>query len=125
MRDAIAYIRVSTTKQGRSGLGLEAQEATLAKFAEAEGFRFLKTFTETESGADDNRRELNAALEFARKRKAPMVETINTIDNERARVAHLKAYGRDARVAEQNLCLFEDSLAVFEDHLLWLQKARP
>jgi DNA invertase Pin-like site-specific DNA recombinase len=45
MRAAIAYIRVSTAKQGRSGLGLEAQEAALAKFAEAEGFRFLQTFT--------------------------------------------------------------------------------
>jgi DNA invertase Pin-like site-specific DNA recombinase len=50
MRDAIAYIRVSTAKQGRSGLGLEAQQAALIKFAEAEGFRFLQTFTETESG---------------------------------------------------------------------------
>ena len=55
MRDAVGYIRVTTAKQGRSGLGLEAQEAALATFAEAEGFRFLKTFTETESGADDNR----------------------------------------------------------------------
>ena len=41
MRDAIAYIRVSTAKQGRSGLGLEAQTAALARFAEAEGFQFL------------------------------------------------------------------------------------
>jgi DNA invertase Pin-like site-specific DNA recombinase len=73
MRDAIAYIRVSTAKQGRSGLGLEAQEAALAKFAEAEGFRFLQTFTETESGADDNRPELNAAIVMAGKRKAPII----------------------------------------------------
>ena len=42
---------VSTKQQGRSGLGLEAQEATLGRFAEAEGFRFLQTFTETESGS--------------------------------------------------------------------------
>jgi DNA invertase Pin-like site-specific DNA recombinase len=73
MRDAIAYIRVSTTKQGRSGLGLEAQQAALARFAEAEGFRFLQTFTETESGADDNRPELNAAIAAAAKSKAPVV----------------------------------------------------
>ena len=56
MRAAIGYIRVSTAKQGRSGLGLEAQQAALAKFAEAEGFRFLQTFTETDSGADDTAR---------------------------------------------------------------------
>jgi DNA invertase Pin-like site-specific DNA recombinase len=73
MRTAVAYIRVSTKQQGRSGLGLEAQEATLGRFAEAEGFRFLQTFTETESGADDDRPELIAAIAAARKAKAPVI----------------------------------------------------
>jgi DNA invertase Pin-like site-specific DNA recombinase len=72
MRDAIGYIRVSTAKQGRSGLGLEAQQAAL-KFAETEGFRFVQTFTETESGADDRRPELNAAIALAGKHKAPII----------------------------------------------------
>jgi DNA invertase Pin-like site-specific DNA recombinase len=65
MRDAVGYIRVSTKQQGRSGLGLEAKEAALARFAEAEGFRFLRTFTEAESGADDDRPELAAAIASA------------------------------------------------------------
>jgi DNA invertase Pin-like site-specific DNA recombinase len=73
VRDAIGYIRVSTAKQGRSGLGLEAQQASLVKFAQAEGFRFVHTFTETESGADDTRPELNAAIALAGKRKAPII----------------------------------------------------
>jgi DNA invertase Pin-like site-specific DNA recombinase len=64
---------VSTAQQGRSGLGLEAQAAALAKFAQAEGFAFLQTFTETESGGDDNRPELTAALAKARKQKAPII----------------------------------------------------
>lgn len=49
MRPAIGYIRVSTAKQGRSGLGLEGQQAALQRFAEAEGYRFVETFVETES----------------------------------------------------------------------------
>ena len=73
MRDAVGYIRVSTAKQGRSGLGLEAQQAALAKFAEAEGFRFLHMFQENESGADDDRPALNAAINRARKAKAPII----------------------------------------------------
>jgi DNA invertase Pin-like site-specific DNA recombinase len=73
MRDAVGYIRVSTARQGRSGLGLEAQEAALAKFAEAEGFRFLQTFAETESGADDGRPQLTAAIALAGKRRAPVI----------------------------------------------------
>jgi hypothetical protein len=74
MKPAIAYIRVSTTKQGKSGLGLEAQEAALARFAESEGFAYLQTFSETESGKrdDDHRPQLSAALEAARKAGAPI-----------------------------------------------------
>jgi DNA invertase Pin-like site-specific DNA recombinase len=58
------HIRVSTAKQGHSGLGFEGQQGALARFAEAEGFVFAETFTETESGkhGDDHRPELAKAL---------------------------------------------------------------
>ena len=46
----IAYYRVSTQKQGRSGLGLEAQRKAVASFAEAEGFEIIAEFTEVETG---------------------------------------------------------------------------
>jgi DNA invertase Pin-like site-specific DNA recombinase len=77
MKTAVAYTRVSTASQGRSGLGLEAQQAALARFAEAEGFDLVETFTEVETGkgsdALDRRPQLSAALTAARKHKAPII----------------------------------------------------
>jgi DNA invertase Pin-like site-specific DNA recombinase len=66
----IAYYRVSTREQGRSGLGLEAQRAAVAKFAEAEGYEVVSEFTEVETGkghdALERRPQLAAALAEAR-----------------------------------------------------------
>jgi DNA invertase Pin-like site-specific DNA recombinase len=61
-RTFVAYLRVSTDKQGRSGLGLEAQEAAIAAFL-APGDRLLAPpFVEVESGRKDARPQLAAAL---------------------------------------------------------------
>jgi len=46
----VAYYRVSTREQGRSGLGIDAQRAAVARFAEAEGFEIVAEFTEIETG---------------------------------------------------------------------------
>jgi DNA invertase Pin-like site-specific DNA recombinase len=77
MKTAIAYTRVSTGRQGKSGLGLKGQEAALARFAEAEGFRLIETFTEVETGkgadALDKRPQLAAALKLAKKNKSPII----------------------------------------------------
>jgi hypothetical protein len=53
VQQAVAYYRVSTERQGRSGLGLEAQQATVERFAALEAFRLAKSFIE--SGGDDER----------------------------------------------------------------------
>jgi DNA invertase Pin-like site-specific DNA recombinase len=77
MKPAIAYVRVSTAQQGRSGLGLEAQQAALARFAEAEGYSLIETFEEIETGkgsdALDRRPQLSAALKLAGSHKAPII----------------------------------------------------
>ena len=54
MLPLVAYYRVSTQKQGRSGLGLEAQRAAIASFAKAEGLTIAAEYTEIETakGAD-------------------------------------------------------------------------
>ena len=48
--NAVAYLRVSTQEQGRSGLGLDAQRAAIESFAKAEGMMVYKWFTEIETG---------------------------------------------------------------------------
>src|SRR5215831_17799128 len=77
MRRIISYIRVSTQKQGRSGLGLEAQRTANAQFAEREGFTIATEFTEVETGkgadALDRRPQLAAALAEAKRRKCSIV----------------------------------------------------
>ena len=77
MQAAVAYTRVSTAQQGKSGLGLEAQQAALARFAEAEGYRLIETFQEVETGkgsdALERRPQLAAALAAAKKIKAPII----------------------------------------------------
>jgi len=72
MRRIISYIRVSTQKQGRSGLGLEAQRTANAQFAEREGFTIATEFTEVETGkgadALDRRPQLAAPAEAKRRK---------------------------------------------------------
>jgi hypothetical protein len=71
LTDLITYIRVSTSQQGRSGLGIEARRHTLANFAQAEGLTVTREFVEVETGkgsdALDRRPQLKAALAAARK----------------------------------------------------------
>jgi DNA invertase Pin-like site-specific DNA recombinase len=64
----IAYRRVSTDQQGRSGLGLEAQEAAVKAFIEGRGAdaKLLATYTEVESGKHDARPELVKAMDHAK-----------------------------------------------------------
>lgn len=77
MRNIIAYYRVSTERQGRSGLGLEAQRDAVTRFATTEGLTILTEYTEIETGkgcdALDRRPELRAALAAAKKAKCPVV----------------------------------------------------
>jgi DNA invertase Pin-like site-specific DNA recombinase len=77
MRPVISYIRVSTGKQGRSGLGIEAQRVAIARFAAAEGREVVAEYVEVETGkgadALDRRPKLAEALAKARKAKAPVV----------------------------------------------------
>jgi DNA invertase Pin-like site-specific DNA recombinase len=66
-------VRVSTDKQGKSGLGIEAQKHSLERFAAAEGFELGRVYVEVETGkgsdAIDRRPQLAAALKEARRQR--------------------------------------------------------
>jgi DNA invertase Pin-like site-specific DNA recombinase len=69
----VAYQRVSTDKQGRSGLGLEAQEAAVAAYSQALNAPIVDRFVEVESGKRNDRPELAKALAACRKQKATLI----------------------------------------------------
>lgn len=71
--NVIAYYRVSTARQGQSGLGLEAQRAIVEDFCRSRGHAVLEEFVEVQSGKDDARPVLQQALSAARALKAGVV----------------------------------------------------
>jgi DNA invertase Pin-like site-specific DNA recombinase len=73
MKRYIAYYRVSTQKQGKSGLGLQAQKNAVANYVGSNGV-ILSEFTEVESGTRKKKRvEIYKAIELAKKEKAILV----------------------------------------------------
>ena len=66
MTRAVAYYRVSTASQGRSGLGLEAQRQAVEALCASRGWAIAEAFTEVESGKRADRPQLTAALHHAK-----------------------------------------------------------
>jgi DNA invertase Pin-like site-specific DNA recombinase len=96
MRSVIAYLRVSTGKQGKSGLGIEAQRAAIARFVEAEGLDLIGERVEVETGkgsdALDRRPVLRDTLALARKAKAAVVVAkLDRLSRDVAFIANLMA----------------------------------
>lgn len=105
IRPLIAYVRVSTARQGRSGLGLEAQREAIARFAATEGFSVTREFLEVETGKGTDalarRPELRAALEAARKEKcALIVAKLDRLSRDVAFIAGLMSHRLPFLVAE-------------------------
>jgi DNA invertase Pin-like site-specific DNA recombinase len=69
----VSYLRVSTDKQGRSGLGLEAQREAVTRYLNGGDWRLAKEYVETESGKRSDRPQLAAALQHAKAIGATLV----------------------------------------------------
>jgi DNA invertase Pin-like site-specific DNA recombinase len=105
MERAIAYLRVSTQQQQRSGLGIEAQRAAIGRFADAESLAIAAEFVEFESGkgadALERRPQLAAALATAKSSKCSVVVAkLDRLSRDVAFVAGLMAQRVPFIVAE-------------------------
>lgn len=69
----VAYYRVSTDRQGRSGLGLEAQQKSVRDYLNGGEWRIIAELTEVETGKRNDRPKLVEALALCRKHKAKLV----------------------------------------------------
>jgi DNA invertase Pin-like site-specific DNA recombinase len=69
----VSYLRVSTDKQGKSGLGIEAQREAVKRRLDGGSWKLIAEYVETESGRRSQRPQLEAALAHCRKHKAKLV----------------------------------------------------
>ena len=103
MRQAVIYRRVSTSEQGKSGLGLEAQAEMVKRFCESEGFEMVAEYQDIASGKLplEARPGLAAALEKARKLRCPViVSKLDRLSRDVAFISGLMSRGVPFIVAE-------------------------
>src|SRR6202012_1948197 len=97
----VAYFRVSTGRQGKSGLGLEAQREAVKTYLNGGDWQIVADFTEVESGKKPDRPALEQALAAARLHRASLV--VSKVDRLTRRVAFLSKLlgaGVDVRFAD-------------------------
>jgi DNA invertase Pin-like site-specific DNA recombinase len=105
MRQVVVYCRVSTERQKRSGLGIEAQKEAIARFAQAHGVQIIAEYIEAETGkgadALDRRPQLAAALAAAKAAKCPvLVSKLDRLSRDVAFISGLMAQRVPFVVAE-------------------------
>jgi DNA invertase Pin-like site-specific DNA recombinase len=97
----IAYYRVSTSRQGKSGLGIEAQRVAVENYLNGGSWKIIGEFTEVESGRQSDRPELDKALAAARVRRVPLVVAkVDRLTRSVAFLSRLLEAGVDVRFAD-------------------------
>jgi DNA invertase Pin-like site-specific DNA recombinase len=97
----VAYYRVSTRKQGASGLGLEAQRAAVEGYLNGGSWKIVAEFTEIESGRRSDRPALEEALAAARLHRAPLVVAkVDRLTRSVAFLSKLLEAGVDVRFSD-------------------------
>jgi DNA invertase Pin-like site-specific DNA recombinase len=97
----VAYYRVSTGKQGKSGLGIDAQRAAVERYLNGGNWHIIAEFTEVESGKRSDRPELAKALAAARARRVPLVVAkVDRLTRSVSFLSQLLDAGVDVRFAD-------------------------
>lgn len=97
----VTYCRVSTARQGRSGLGLEAQRAAVEAYLRGGEWRIAGEFVEVESGKNADRPELAKALTMARLHRAALVVAkVDRLTRSLAFLSRLLEAGVDVRFCD-------------------------
>lgn len=97
----VAYYRVSTDRQGRSGLGLEAQRAAVTQYLNGGDWQIVDEYTEVESGKNADRPELEKALAACRLHRAALVVSkVDRLTRSVAFLSRLLEAGVDVRFAD-------------------------
>src|SRR5216683_2933467 len=97
----VSYYRVSTARQGKSGLGIEAQRAAVANYLNGGDWSVVAEFTEVESGKRADRPELDKALAAARLHRASLVVSkVDRLTRSVAFLSRLLEAGVDVRFAD-------------------------
>ena len=119
MTDYITYCRVSTGRQQQSGLGIEAQQEAVQRYATQTGSLIIAEYVETESGAKSDRPQLAKALAHCRRAKATLlIARLDRLSRSLSFVAQLLDANVEIRCAdmpEANRLLLQ-MLAVFGEH---------
>jgi DNA invertase Pin-like site-specific DNA recombinase len=100
MQRYVIYRRVSTEDQGKSGLGLEAQDRDIRIYLETyspEPWEIVGEFTEIESGKNDSRPKLAKAIDLAKRRKATLL--VSKLDRLSRKVSFIASLMDDKRLS--------------------------
>jgi DNA invertase Pin-like site-specific DNA recombinase len=97
----ISYLRVSTTKQGKAGLGMEAQRAAVEAFLNGGTRRLIAEFVEVESGKNDDRPQLAKTIEHCRLTGATLlVAKLDRLSRDAAFLMNLSKSGTGIRACD-------------------------
>lgn len=118
MQEVVSYVRVSTQRQGASGLGLEAQQSAVRDFSRQHGCKVIREFREVESGRKNDRAVLRQAIDYCKRSKATLlIAKLDRLARNVAFIANLMESGVEFRacdVPEANRLLLHIMAAVAE-----------